>query len=302
MDDHSRPLRLSATAAGAIAAGSTVAASSWLVPRHGTYSSLADASLGGSSQVVANAFNQGTTWFSTQYAGAGPATINPIPGGYPGVAVLKFEAYQNGSTGLLDAISAGLPTWVQAVQYDSESWSETPAIEQGAWLYNSHVQSSYAQLFCRTAHEHGLRVVLSPGNDLCNNTANDAYPGHAPQYPVNSGETCYDAYLRYDLASAARWLSPGDMYEYQAQILELNTATYQSITSQVARQVRAVSTGVTFLAGIGRTGADWDGATFGQLAAAAGSVAGVVAGFWPNVDPDATRVGAMISFLRDLGY
>lgn len=272
------------------------------MPRFGTYSSLVDTSLGGSPDVAASAFNQGTTWFSMKYQGAGPTTKNPIPAGYTGVAVLKFEAYQNGSTGLLDAIGAGLPSWVEAVQYDSESWWQTPALEQGAWLYNSFAQASYAQLFCQTAHEHGLRVVLSPGNDLCNNNANSAYPGGAPQYPVNSGEKEYQAYVRYDLASAARWLLPGDMYEYQAQVTELDPATYQSVTSSVAQQVSAVSTGVTFLAGIGRTGSTWDGATAAQLTAAAGSVSSVAAGFWPNVDADATRVQTMIGFLQALGY
>jgi hypothetical protein len=135
-------LRVGAVTAGALTvAGPVLRAGraqasglAWLVPRFGTYSSLIDTSLGGSSQVAASAFNQGTTWFSVGYEGAGPSTKNPVPAGYSGVAVLKFEAYQNGSTGLIDAIGAGLPSWVQAVQYDSESWSQTPALEQGAWL------------------------------------------------------------------------------------------------------------------------------------------------------------------------
>jgi hypothetical protein len=303
-------LQASAVAAGAVAAGvatpfATAQASStraWLIPRYGTFSSLIDTSLGGSPEVVNNALNQGTTWFSMKYAGAGPSTKNPIPTGYTGVAVLKFEAYQNGSTGLVDAINAGLPSWVQAVQYDAESWSQTPTIEQGAWLNNPHPNVSYAQLFTQTAHQRGLRVVLSPGNDLCNNHPNDAYPNDAPQYPVNSGETDYQAYVRYDLASAAQWLSPGDMYEYQAQVLELDTSTYQSITSQIAEQVAAISSGVTFLAGIGRTGATGDDATCDQLTAAATSVAGVAAGYWPNVDANATRVQTMICVLQNLGY
>jgi hypothetical protein len=302
-------LQLGVVTAGAAAAVPIIrparaqaATRTWLVPRDGTYSSLVDTSLGGSPQIVASAFNQGATWFSMKYEGAGPATKNPIPGGYSGVAVLKFEAYQNGSTGLLDAIGAGLPSWVQAVQYDSESWSQTPAAEQGAWLYNSSAGGSYAQLFCQAAHGRGLRVVLSPGNDLCNNTPNAAYPGAAPQYPVEPGETDYEAYLRCGLASAAQWLTPGDVYEYQAQVLELDPGTYQSVTSQVAQQVNAVSSGVIFLAGIGRTGSTSDGATSAQLDAAAGSVAGVAAGFWPNVDANAARVQAMTGFLMDLGY
>lgn len=272
------------------------------MPRYGAYSNLIDTSLAGSPQVVANAFNRGTAWFSVRYKGLGPATRNPVPPGYTGVAVLKFEAYQNGSNGLVDAIGAGLPRWVQAVQYDPESWEHTPPIEKGAWLYNSHAQVSYAQLFCQKAHASGLRVILSPANDLCNKKPNSAYPGGRPQYPVREDQTNYEAYLQYNLASAARWLAPGDVYEYQAQALELEPPLYRGITSAVAQQVDSVSSGVTFLAGLGRTGRTWDGATARELSAAASSVADVVAGFWPNVDANAARVEAMIDCLQDLGY
>jgi hypothetical protein len=301
-----RFLGLAAAVAGtAGAATGTVAqaaARTWLLPRYGTFSSLTNASLGGDPDVARNAFGQGTTWFSVIYQGAEPDTKSPIPAGYTGVAVLKFAAHRNGSTGLVEAISAGLPSWVQAVQYDSESWDLTPPIEKGAWLHNPHAEVSYAELFCRTAHELGLPVVLTPGVDLCNNKPNHAYPDDAPQYPVPRGERNYEAYLRYRLASAARWLSPGDMYEYQAQALELDTARYKSVTTKVAEQVSDVSRGVTFLAGIGRTEASPDGASAAQLTAAAQSVASVAAGYWPNVDENTTRVQTMIRFLKNLGY
>jgi len=188
------------------------------------------------------------------------------------------------------------------VQYDSESWDLTPPIEKGAWLHNPYPGVSYAERFCRTAHDLGFPVVLTPGVDLCNNKPNPAYPGNAPQYPVPAGERNYESYLRYRLATAARWLSPGDMYEYQSQALETDPALYESVTAKVAAQVSDVSRGVTFLAGIGRTEANWDGATAAQLTAAARTVTSLVAGYWPNVDENATRVQAMIGFLKNLGY
>lgn len=298
---------IGATAVGTTGLGAVPSASAqtqkrtWLLP-YSTWRNLSDTSLGGDLGVCQNAFNQGTTWFSTNYQGNGPDTNNPVPSGYSGIGVLKFQAYKDGSTGLIDAITAGLPSWVQAVQYDAESWSQTPATEQGAWLYNQYPQSSYAQLFCGSAHQHGLGVVLTPGNDLCNNNPNPAYPNEAPQYPLEPGESNHAAYLRYDLASAAQWLSAGDIYEYQAQPLELNVTAYQSVTSQAAQQAAAVSSGVAFLAGIGRTADNWDSATCDQLTAAANSVADVTAGFWPNVDADATRVQTMICVLQKLGY
>ncbi len=293
-------------AAGTAGAGSTPAARgaarTWLVPRYGTFSALTNTGLGGDPAVVRNAFGQGTTWFSVIYHGEGTDTKSPIPAGYTGVGVLKFAAYQNGTDGLLDAVADGLPSWVQAVQYDAESWDFTPPIEKGAWLYNPYPGVSYAELFCRKAHELGFPVVLTPSLDLCNNKPNPAYPDAAPQYPVPAGERNYQAYARYRLASAARWLRPGDLYEFQSQALELDPAVYASVTGTVLAQVREVGRGVTFLAGIGRTEANWDHATAGQLTAAARSVAPLVAGYWPNVDENAARVPIMIQFLKDLGY
>jgi hypothetical protein len=301
-------VQISAAAAGAAAAAASVPLLSgaaaaadrvWLLP-HASWADLHNTALGGDPTVCTNAFNQGTTWFMVNYQGQAPP--NPIPSGYKGVAVLGFKAYQNGSTGLLDAIRMGLPSWVQAVQYDSEHWDPTPPVEQGAWLYNPHPNFSYAKHFCEAAHSHGLRVVLTPGNDLCNNQPNPAYPNNAPQYPLNPGETAPQAYVRHNLASAAKWLSAGDIFEYQAQPLELHPTTYRSITAEVANQVKAVSSGVHFLAGIGRSGPTWDKATCAQLESAADNVAGVAEGFWPNVDANTTRVSRMICLLRHLGY
>jgi hypothetical protein len=321
-----RLLGLTAAAAGAAAAAGTTAAGAaataraataataaigrfsrgatrtWLVPRYGTFSALTNVSLGGDPEVVKNAFGRGTTWFSVIYHGEGTDTKSPIPPGYTGVAVLKFAAYENGTDGLLDAIRDGLPSWVQAVQYDSESWDQTPPIEKGAWLYNSYPGVSYAELFCRKARELGVPAVLTPSNDLCNNKPNPAYPDDAPQYPVPAGEHNYEAYLRYRLATAARWLRPGDMYEYQSQSLELEPDLYHDITTRVHAQVREVSRDVIFLAGLGRTAANWDRATAGQLTAAARTVDRVAAGFWPNVDENADRVQPMIGCLKNLGY
>jgi len=280
----------------------------WLIARSG-FDNLNNTQLGGDPTVCQNAFNQGTTWFSAPYTG-GSFPAAPIPSGYTGTAVLKFEAYDDpiGGTGLRQAIAAGLPSWVQAVQYDSEEWSATPEIEQGAWLYNSFPNKSYAKKFCEDAHSYTptLKVVLTPGNDLCNNAPNTAYPNHLPQYPLQSGETNYEAYERYALESEAQWLNSGDMYEYQAQILELDitqtTNTYKDVTSTVATKVGTVSSGVIMMAGLGRTAKDWDGATGTQLHTAASSVSSIVAGFWPNVDANATRVGYMISCLKLLGF
>lgn len=274
----------------------------WLLARE-AFDNLADPVLSGSPAVCQSAFNTGRTWFSTTYAGDN-TIASPIPAGYSGVAVLRFESYQNGTTGLVDAIAAGLPTWVQAVQYDAESWSDTPDIEQGSWLLNRHTQISYAQEFCVTAHSHNLRVVLSPGNDLCNNSPNPAYPGRNPQYPLTAHDhgMDYNAFIRHNLAAAAQYLAPGDIFEYQGQQLELDAPTYTSITTRVANQVKAANPTALFLAGLGRSKPPSDGATCAQLTAAATGVSGVAAGYWANVDAYTSQVRPMICSLKKLGF
>jgi hypothetical protein len=304
-------LQGSGTVAAAALAGMAVTPSAsaqpatrtWLLARD-AFDNLNNVGLAGSPKVCRSAFNQGQTWFSTRYA-SGEFQTTPVPAGYTGVGVLKFEAYQNGSTGLVDAIAAGLPSWVQAVQYDPEEWSFTPEIEQGALLYNTYAQASYAQRFCVTAHQHGLRVVLTPANDLCNRDPNPAYPNSAPQYPLDShdnGED-YNAYLRHQLGTAAHYLQAGDVFEYQSQQLELDSRTYHAITFRASQQVAtSAPAGVTFLAGLGHSMPPGDGATCAQLTAAASSVANITAGFWLNVGAYTDQVRPMICALKSLGY
>ncbi|HEY4017257.1 MAG TPA: hypothetical protein VGM75_01135 [Pseudonocardiaceae bacterium] len=250
------------------------------------------------------AFNQGSTWFSVRYA-SGKAATTPVPAGYQGVAVLKFEAYQNGSTGLVDAIAAGLPSWVQAVHYDPEAWTFTPEIEQGAFLYNKNINISYAQEFCATAHQHGLRVVLTPANDLCNRDPNPAYPNSAPQYPLDTsdGGADYNAFVRHNLASAAQYLQSGDLFEYQSQQLELDVTAYHEVTYKVSLEVGKANSGdVTFLAGLGHSLPPGDGATCAQLTAAAKSVPNFADGYWLNVGSYTDQVRPMICALKSLGF
>ena len=290
------------TTATAAARGAQSTALTWLLARE-AFDNLANPVLGGSPKVCQSAFGTGSTWFSTTYTGDN-TIASPVPPGYSGVAVLKFASYQNGSTGLVDALAAGLPAWVAAVQYDAESWVSTPDIEQGSWLLNGHTQISYAQEFCATAHSRNLKVVLSPGNDLCNNSPNPAYPGRRPQYPITSkdGGMDYNAFVRHRLADAAQYLAPGDIFEYQGQQLELDAATYSTITTKVANQVKAANPGALFLAGLGRSKPPSDGATCLELTAAATGVAGVAAGYWPNVDAYSSQVRPMICCLKKLGF
>jgi len=267
------------------------------------FANLNDPNLDGSPKVCRSAFNQGTTFFSVRYAGGKFATT-PVPAGFTGTAVLKFEAYSNGSTGLVDAINAGLPSWVQAVQYDPEEWAFTPQLEQGSFLFNSFTGLSYAQQFCETAHQHGLRVLLTPGNDLCNRDPNPAYPNNAPQYPIDAHDNGHDynAYIRHNLASAAQFLSAGDVFQYQSQQLELDSTTFHNITFSVQKEVMKANPAVTFLAGLGRSIPPSDGASGGQLTAAATGVANITSGFWLNVDSFTSQVKPMIETLKNLGF
>ena len=308
-------LRGSGSLVGAAIAGSAISratpetgpratpATTWLLAND-AFTNLNNTALAGSPKVCKAAFNNGTTWFTVRYAG-GDFHNTPVPTGYRGVATLKFEAYQNGSTGFLDAIKAGLPSWVQAVHYDPEAWTFTPEIEQGAFLYNANIGVSYAQEFCATAHQHGLRVVLTPGNDLCNRDPNPAYPGSAPQYPMdaNDGGHDYNAFIRHNLASATQYLQSGDLFEYQSQQLELDPRTYHAVTFAVSKEAaKANTSGIAFLAGLGRSMPPSDGATCAQLTAAANSVANIASGYWLNVGSFTDQVRPMICALKSLGF
>jgi hypothetical protein len=303
---------VSVTALGRIPAAEAVSKPdyTWLLPR----ASFDDLNIL-KPKLCQSAFNNGNTWFSTIYNGSGSEPQNPIPQGYSGMAVLKFQSYDytdsNGVEWGLSQVIDSLPTWVDAVQYDSESWNGpvpllTPHVEQGAWIYNPDVGLSYAEEFCALAHSHSKKVVLTPSNDLCNNTPNPAYPNDAPQYPLNPDEKDYEAYVRYNFASASQWLNAGDIYEYQAQRLEKMSETnhpapylYKHITTEVAGQIQ--KSGVIFLAGIG-TSQDWDGATGEQLYKAASSVTSVADGYWPNLTKSSKQTAPMISMLEKMGY
>lgn len=268
------------------------------------FDNLNNPRLDGSPKVCQSAFNRGTTFFSVRYA-SGKFATTPVPAGFLGTAVLKFEAYSNGSTGLVDAIRAGLPSWVQAVQYDPEEWAFTPQIEQGSFLFNSFTGLSYAQQFCETAHQHGLRVLLTPANDLCNRDPNPAYPNSAPQYPLDQHDLGHDyhAFFRHDLASATQFLTAGDVFQYQSQQLELDTTTFQTVTTNILKQAMTANPAITFLGGLGRSIPPSDGATAAQLTAAAKSVAPTVtSGFWLNVDAFTSQVKPMIEMLKNLGF
>lgn len=308
---------LLAAGAGAVAtalgAGSSVAGASPPPPRRAgalrslrwgmpasAFHNLANPRLGGDPGLADALFAGPGTWFVTDRDDRG----TPVPAGCDGVAVLDFTAYEDGATGLLDRAAGGLPSWVQAVRYDPEHWRRTPALEQGAFVPNPYVGGSFAERFTAMAASLGLRSVLSPGLDLCNDAPNPAYPARAPQYPAHGPN--YVAYLRYGFATAAAFQRSGDLYVYQSQELEASPRTHGSAARFAAQvtaagsQARAAAPGVAFLAGVGRTRGTWDGATGTQLAASMLSVltSRSVDGFWLDVDATPTRVVPMVEALR----
>jgi hypothetical protein len=163
----------------------------WLVPRYGTFSALTNTSLGGDPTVARNAFGQGSTWFSVIYHGEGTDTKSLMPPGYTGVAVRKFAACENRTDGLLDAIRDGLPAWVQAVQYDAESWDFTPPIEKGAWLHSPAPGSATPSCSAARRTSSDCRWCSPPASTcaITSRTPRTRAPRRSIRFPPASGTT-----------------------------------------------------------------------------------------------------------------
>jgi hypothetical protein len=167
---------------------------------------------------------------------------------------------------LRSALATGsLPAGTQAVLYDDESWSLTPAAQQ-------RDPARYEQLAANLVHEHHLLFISTPATDLTDVLA----PGATDHYA---------AYLKLNIAAdAARY---ADVIDIQAQGSEANLATFVPFVKAAAAQARQASRRVIVLAGIS-TNPSGQQVSAAQLIAAVVAVRPFVNGFWLNI-PSAGR-------------
>jgi hypothetical protein len=180
---------------------------------------------------------------------------------------------------LAEAVGRGLPAGTQAVLYDPEAWSFTPAAEQ-------HDPVTATALAARAARPAGLQLIVAPALNLTSVLA----PGsRAPR-----------SQLFLELGLAARLAMHADVLELQAQSLERDTGGYASFVTAAAAQARAVRPQIGLLAGVSTNppGAE---VGVGQVVAAIRAVRPVMDGFWLNIPGPGPRCPTCNPARPDIG-
>ena len=190
-----------------------------------------------------------------------------VPGGARdssrvGQTVADFQSY----VGLEQAIAhRTIPPTTHWVMYDNESWPQTPGNEQ-------RDPQRYETLFASLAHQHGLKVILAPAQDLVPGFSRTAF---------RSGHADWRRYL--DLHFATFSARVADIYEIQSQAYEFSpyrqSGTYLRFVRAAVAQAKAANPRVQVFAGLSTSHV----ATAAQLTQDFHAVAGLVNGFWLNI-------------------
>lgn len=153
-----------------------------------------------------------------------PPPKDPRPDGWSVSRAEHWTSY----AAFARAVAAGeVPSYIETVHYDNESWSQTPAGEQ---LHPAATE----RRFCALAHAHGWSCLTGPGQDLCGVLAHP------------HGDNYAHCYLDLDLAGdAAR---DADIVDIQAQALEpRGPRAYANFVRRAAAQARAANPDVRVL-------------------------------------------------------
>jgi hypothetical protein len=154
---------------------------------------------------------------------------------------------------------------VQAVAYDPERWTYTPAIEQANPVI-------YMKRFASLARRHGYEVIIAPGRDLM------AVP-HGSCH-ARSGERLDDAYLRCGIAASAARVA--DVLEVQSQVDEFSTSRFRALLQGAVVQSHSANPRVKVLAGLSTQPASGT-ATLAVMVAAAKIATEETDGIWVNI-------------------
>jgi hypothetical protein len=172
-----------------------------------------------------------------------------------------------------------LPPSAQAVLYDPEAWSYTPATEQRNPV-------AAAKQAAGLAHAHGLKIIVSPALNLTTVLAPGSSVPHWRQF--------------LDLGLARSMARVANAVEVQAQSLERYPAGYATFVREAAAQARAGNPDVSVLAGLSTNppGAAVDSH---QLTAAIQASQADVNGYWLNIPGNGPRCPACNAPRPDIG-
>ena len=189
---------------------------------------------------------------------------NPPPG-WDTTPVTGFRAFR-------DYVVASPTT--QWVLYDPERWNSTPPIEK------QHPKA-FMTAFVQVAHARGQQVIATPARDLMRVAGADCNA-------KSTGLATDAAYLACGIPAAA---ALADVFECQAQGLQLNATAYRSLVQGAKQQIRA---GQPLWAGL----TTLRGHPVSAIVKSYRAVAGIVDGFWLNTSGDTISVTA--EFLRQI--
>ena len=163
-----------------------------------------------------------------------------------------------------------------SVLYDPEAWEATPLRERKDPV-------TAIRDFASLAHEHDLRVVVTPHPNLT--TVPNARCAAGPD------ESATDAFLRCDLMGRAA--AYADVVESQAQQFERDPASYRAFVEACVAQAREANLDIEVIAGLSARA----GVTPEQLYAAWDATRDVVDGYYLSIQ-DNDHVPVALAFLR----
>jgi hypothetical protein len=175
--------------------------------------------------------------------------------------------------------------YASAALYDLENWRFSPSIQQEEPAY-------YQQMAAKEAQVAGLTAIESPALDLLSVDGKGASP-------------YWEQYLQDGFAAdAARY---SNVYEIQAQSLELKPSEYIEFVTEASEQARAANPHVEIIAGLSTNSANGS-VTGAELYEDAKGVASYVNGFWLNIpgvsayDPGVTQADptVAVAFLNEI--
>jgi hypothetical protein len=224
----------------------------WLI-NNGAYASIQK--LGSQAADLASQyFNNTKTYFIV----SGSTKLSTIPA--QSRPTLTFTSYSD----LQNAFLAGnIPSYIDAIIYDSENWSFTPVVEQ-------QNPALYYQKAAELIHQHNLRFIATPAINLIQ--------AIEPGYEDPKGK--YQKFI--DLGIAGAVAQYADIYEIQVQGSETDLSLSANFVSQASAQAKAANPNVTVLAGLS-TNPMGQSVTSDQLFQLVHATLGTVQGYWLNI-------------------
>lgn len=225
-----------------------------------------------------------------------------VPASWSSVPAYHYTSYGPCTTGLKGCASLSTDlgngtlqaSGIPAVMYDDENWSRTPPEEK------SGVCAAMRD-FTDLAHQHGLRSIMAPDQNL-------ASPGVITTYQGGESEN-WQTYLRLGLGSCAG-ASGTDAYHVMSQpfqthwcggqggACEGSEADFTDFVTQAAAQAKAVEPDVTLTAGLS-TNPRYN-VTPQALYQDSIDVERFVDGFWLNVAGNPSNPGTAVQYLEML--